>query len=496
MYVLGIDLGTSCCKTVLFQEDCQEVCSAAKEYPILIPQEGWAEEDSDHWWEAVVFTIKAVLEKARIAPSQIAGIGVDSQSSIALPIDKAGKALRPGLLWMDRRAEEQCRWIDTQLKNELWEINGNRNDPSNIAPKILWIRDNEPDVYAQTYQFLHGNGYLIFKLTGKCSMDISEGGLTQLFDTKRGCWSQELISSCGIDPGKLPEIYNCYAVVGHVTKETAQLTGLQAGTPVVAGSMDMVASALGNRVISHGQVYLAAGTVIGVGGCLDHPRFSKALHIYHHILPGMWITAAGVDFGGGGLKWFKDLLEHEAYDEIAALAQSSRPGSNGLIFLPYMVGQRSPLWNNNTRGVIFGLNPRTQKQDLTRMFMEGTAFAIRYVWDIFEQEGIEVRDIKITGGCTRMEIWPRIIADIIGKPIEISRVKDAAALGTAITAGVGVGLYRDFDEILDRFSSGENIPPNVNNQQLYDAMYALYCRLYSNLQEEFDGLAAVQQNFF
>ena len=326
-------------------------------------------------------------------------------------------------------------------------------------------------------------------------MDISEGGLTQLFDTKKGCWSQELISGCGIVREKLPKIYNCFDVAGYVTQEAARVTGLQTGIPVVAGSMDMVAATLGKGVISHGQIALEAGTATVVGGCLDNPRFNQVLHIYHHIIPNRWITAAGVDFGGGGLRWFRDLLEHTDYAEIAQLARLSQPGSDGLIFLPYMIGQRSPLWNDHTRGVILGLNPSTKKQDLIRMFMEGNAFGIRYIFDIFEQTGLEIKAIKMTGGSTRIELWPQIIADVIGKTIEIPRIQDAAALGSAITAGVGVGIFKDFEEVLEKLPSSKIVCPEMENKELYDQMYHLYCRFYNNIQEEFDVLAEIRQRF-
>lgn len=495
-YLLGIDLGTSSCKTALLTIEGKVFCSSIMEYPTHFPKKDWAEQQSDKWWYALVNTVKKILDDTGINPSKIIGVGIDSQGSVVLPVDKRGETLRPGLIWMDRRSEKQCKWIDENLKETLWKINGNHNDPSNIAPKILWIKDNEPDVYKNTYKFLHANGYLVFKLTSKFSMDISEGGLTQLFDTKNGCWSEELINGCEIDDSKLPDIYKCFEVVGSVTREAANITGLKEGTPVVAGSMDMVASALGTGVYLQGQAYVAAGTVVAAGVCLQKPKFNSALHIYHHIIPDMWLTAAGVDFGGGGLRWFNDLIkENNDYSEINKLVHMEQQINNLLVFLPYMVGQRAPLWNSNTRGVIFGLNPYTKKEELIRMFMEGSAFGLRYILDIIEQTGLNIEDIRMTGGCTRIKIWPQIFANIIKKNIAIYNDIDVALLGSAITAGYGVGVYRNFNYILSNFPIKKMYYPELDKNKLYESLYNIYHRLYDHIKEEFDLLAEVQEKY-
>jgi xylulokinase len=491
-YLLGIDLGTSSCKTVLFDRDLKVVSLASVEYPTLFPHHGWAEQPADQWWQALIRTVQEVLDRSKIDPADIAGIGVDSMGSVVLPVDCQGQPLRNGLIWMDRRSEDRCCWIDRHLKDTLWQINGNYNDPSNIAPKVLWIKDDEPGIYEQTGKFLHANGYLVYKLTGQMSMDVSEGGLTQLFDLRQGCWSPELIAGCGIDRDKFPEIYNCYDVVGKVTADAASASGLKAGTPVVAGAMDMVASALGSGVNRPGQVYTAAGTVTAVGACTDRPEFHHALHIYHHIVPGMWIKAAGVDFGGGGLRWFKDLLREESYDEFNDSANQSPPGSNGLIFLPYMVGQRAPLWNSNTRGVIFGLNPASDKRDLVRMMMEGNALGVRYILNIVESTGLPVSSMRMTGGCTRSSAWMQIFADITGKKVEVPGSIDVAALGSAITAGVGAGVYGNFQDILTKLSVENEYQVNPENTRLYESIMKIYCKLYQDLQDEFDMLAEIQ----
>ena len=490
-YLLGIDLGTSSCKTVLFSHKLGLVSSASVEYPTYFPHQGWAEQPAEQWWDALLQTVSTVLQESSINPSDIAGIGVDSQGSTALPVDRRGRALRPGLIWMDRRSEPQCLWINANLGEALWQINGNYNDPSNIAPKLLWLKTNEPEVYRQTYKFLHANGYLVYKLTGKFSMDISEGGLTQLFDTIKGSWSEDLVKLCGLDLAKLPDVYNCFDVVGGITKEAAHLTGLREGTLVVAGAMDMVASALGSGVCSPNQVYAAAGTVTAVGVATDEPSFNQNLHLYHHIVPGLWIKAAGVDFGGGGLRWFKHLVHEKDYTAFNELASQSKPGSNGLVYLPYMVGQRAPLWNSTTRGVIMGLHPAVSKADMVRMFMEGNAFGVRQILEIATADGYVSESIRMTGGCINSPVWSQIFADITGKRIEIPRAIDVAALGSAITAAVGVGMFREFSDAFANDTLNQTFKVDYCNSDLYGKVFQVFKQIYGNLQQEFSLLAEI-----
>lgn len=493
---MSIDLGTSSCKSVLFNISFEVVSSSKKEYPTYYPKKEWAEQDPEHWWEAVIVSIKDIIKKSNIKGSEIIGIGIDSQGSVVLPVNKQGKPLRNAMIWMDRRSYKECKWIKKNLKELLYKINGNRNDPSNVAPKILWIKDNEKEIYKKTFKFLHANGYIVYKITGKFSMDISEGGLTQLFDTRRGFWSEELLNACKIDKNKLPDIYLCHEIVGKVTDEVANITGLGIGTPVIAGSMDCVASALGCGVFKKSEGYIAAGTVTAVGICVDKPSFDPYFHIYHHIIPNSWLKVAGVDFGGGGLRWFNNLIGNESYNELDKLAGKAKPGSNGVIFLPYMVGQRSPLWDSNVRGIIFGLSTHIEKKDLIRMFMEGDAFGVHYILDIFKEIGISAKDLKITGGCSKSEVWSQIFADIINKKLILVKEIDVAALGIAFTIGVGTGVFKNYDDLLNNLSFKKIFYPRLKNKRLYEDMYFIYRNLYKDLNKEFYLMSKIREKYF
>jgi xylulokinase len=477
--ILAIDLGTSSCKLAIFDNNLVQVCSHSKEYPTLHPFPGWAEQPPDMWWEVVVAGIKELIHDSGISPASIDCIGVDSMGSALVPVSNDGVPLRNGLIWMDRRSEDQCKLIDRMAGDKLWEINGNHNDPSNIAPKILWLKEQEPENYKKTAQFLHANGFLVYKLTGVFSMDFSEGGLTQLFDTRTNRWSEELIRACEIDGAKLPEVYQCDDIAGAVSKEAAAETGLLKGIPVVAGSMDMVASALGTGVINKGDVYTAGGTVTATGICLDKPVFHKDFHVYSHIVPGKFLLAAGVDFGGGGLKWFRELTGLEDYKQFDTLGPEDRRTRHPLLFLPYMVGQRAPLWNSSTRGVICGIHPSTGIKELALMFMEGNALGTKR---IIEKATFvdEVKNVRMTGGCAKSPVWMQIFADIIGKKIEIPGNMDVAVLGTAITAGIGAGIFSSYEAALKMVEISRTYTPDPSMTDYYRLLYEQFIALYEN----------------
>jgi xylulokinase len=495
-YILSVDLGTTSCKTVLFDADFNVVETARKACLTSYPHPGWAEQPACQWWQVLKDNTRQVIEKSSIDPAKIIAVGIDAFSTTVLPVDKEGDPLRPGLIWMDRRASKQADWITQNLKDETWDINGNISDAGNIAPKIMWIKENEPGVYEKTHMFLHANGYLGYRLTGKYSMDISEAGLSQMCNTRTGEYSDVLLDGCGIDRVKLPPIFNCTDVIGQVTAEAAAKTGLVEGTPVIAGAMDNVAAGLGTGVCKGGEVFISGGTVTTNNVCLSKPKYNKNLHVYPHIVPGTWITAGGVDFGGAGLKWFKEeILEEESFAKIDKLGDSSVCAKSSVIFIPYMVGQRCPIWNDNTSGVLMGLKPTTNRQDLIRAFMEGTAYGSRHVLSIVEEEGVEINSIKITGGSANSATWVQIFSDVLGKPINIPGAVDLPPLGVAIAAAYGVGAIKTFEEGIEKIAVRDSFRPNAENHEYYSEMYSVFRSLYENIKGEYDKLTEINTKF-
>jgi xylulokinase len=473
-YLLGFDLGTSSCKAVIVDDTLRIVTSVSHEYQTIIKPNGGAEQPAEQWWKSFCISVEECIRNAGITAAQIEAVGIDTMGSVVLPLDKAGKPLRNGFLWMDRRSKTQSEAVDRIAGQRLFAITGNRADPSDIAPKLLWIKENEPDIYRQTWKFLHANGYLVYMLTGISSQDNTENGLSLLANIKTGEWSDELIRDFGIDRNKLPDIYKSMDVVGTVTKDAAAVSGLAEGTPVIAGAMDAIASAVGTGAIHEGDVYIAGGTVIALGLVRDRPEAHPLLHLHNHIRPEGFLSVAGVDFGGGTMKWFRNVMEAKDYKNIDAMAVKSPPGNNGLIFLPYMVGQRSPLYNDNMSGIVFGLKPSHDFTHLARMIMEGTAYAMRNVMDYFRGSGTVPVNAIMTGGVSNSSIWSQIVADILEIPIEVPDYQDVACVGIAAAAGVAVGMFKNLEDALAGKFPGKKYMPTADNSAVYRRGFDLF----------------------
>ncbi len=494
-YILSVDLGTTSTKTVLFDENLKVAASARAEYPTVYPRPGWAEQDAEDWWSALEKTCRDVLEKSGIDPSDIAGVGVDSMSSMALPVDKAGTPLRNGLLWLDRRAQAESDWIRDTYGELQIRINSNVSDPSNFAPKILWMKKNEPGLYEKTYMFLHCNGYLVNRLTGKMTMDVSEAGMSQLCDIRTGQWSDELINASSIDRDKLPEVFACTDVVGGITAEAAEATGLAPGTPVIAGAMDNVSATLGLGLRHDGQAYISAGTATNAGACVASVPSDPSMLNYHHGVPGLYLVNGGVDYGGAGLRWFKALIEEERFDEIDRLAEEAGYKDDVLLYLPYMVGQRAPLWDPHSRAVAFGMNPDTSRKAMIRMIMEGIAMGVRNVYRLMEEKGYTIEEIVMTGGCANSPIWTQIFSDILEKHIILPGEMDVAPLGTAIMTAVGVGLYPDFDAALAVQTVRASHDPDLEKSSYYKDLFGAFVKLYEAAGPVYQELDRIRNKY-
>ena len=485
-YVLGFDLGTSSCKAVIYNELLQPAASAGEEYKTIFPSPGWAQQPAEQWWASFCKTVRSCLEKGSIDAKDIAAVGIDAMGSVAVPVDKNGGTLHDALFWMDRRAVKQSGRMASTLGERVFEITGNRIDPSNVAPKILWFKENAPEIYEKADSFLHGNGYLVYKLTGIASFDKTNGPLSLLYDIRGEKWSDEIFRGLGINMEKLPDIYESHDVVGKITRSAALESGLLEGTPVVAGAMDNLASALGSASIIPGDVYIVGGTATSVGIVVDGAKPNKALHIHHHIIPGRFICVSAVDFGGGGMRWLRDIAGQADYGELNRLAALAPPGNDGLVFLPYMVGQRSPLYNNDTKGVVFGLTPEHGRGHLVRMFMECTSYAVRNILDHFRVAGAAPVRAKITGGIAASPVWAQILCDVIGVDIEFSGASDVAALGAAIPAAIAAGMVKSYDDAAKLQTPYKHIAANPENRAAYDKAFSLFQKLWGNMLASYE----------
>ncbi|MEE0202043.1 MAG: FGGY family carbohydrate kinase [Muricomes sp.] len=493
-YILSIDIGTSSCKVVLFDSSGSIIQVCSKEHRTFFKRNGGAEQNPDEWWAGICYAVKQVIESAGVGAEEIEVIGVDSQSSSMIPMDLSGNVLYPSMIWTDRRAAEEKQWVDDNIGQEtITRINGNHNDESNVALKLMWLKKHEPDVYREADVIMNAAGYLVYRLTGQFTCNISEGGLTQMFDTRKGAWSDELIRAYGLDREKLPDILPCYEIAGRLTEEAAHGLGLMEGIRVAAGSMDAVACALGCGVVENGDSYITGGTVTAMGICSDRPVGNDSVHVYHHIVPGTWCNMAGVDFGGGNFRWYRDQFmqgysEAEVYERMNHLAALIPAGSDKLLFLPTLVGQRCPQWDSTTRGVYLGITPEHTQGHFIRALMEGNAFAIREILELEKEAGAVCSQIAIAGGIARSGLWMRIFSDVLGVPLYRTECEEAAAVGNMYTAAYGVGMISSFKDVKKRIAA-QRIERDEKDSRVYEKLYPIYKTLYPAVKKQFQMLA-------
>ena len=358
-YLLGIDIGTSACKVAVFEKSGTVVAAANGDYPVYYPKEGWAEQNPEEWWSAVCQAVKKVIEKAGIQPEEIAGIGIDGQSWSAIAMDKDGNVLTNTPIWMDTRAQSICDRLNKEIgADQIFEVSGNSLQPSYTTAKILWYKENLPEVYEKIDKILQSNSYIAYKLTGVMSQDVSQGYGLHCFDMRKAAWDEEMCKKLGIPMGFLPEICDCDHVVGTVTEKAAEESGLAVGTPVVAGGLDAACGTLGAGVIHPGETQEQGGQAGGMSICMDEYKADPRLILGYHVVPGQWLLQGGTTGGGGVMRWFeREFADYErmmageekgsSLDQLNEIAEKIAPGSDGVVFLPYMSGERSPIWNPN-----------------------------------------------------------------------------------------------------------------------------------------------------
>ena len=489
-HILTVDVGTSSTKTSLWTGTGELVAHASIAYPLNRPEPLWAEIDGDVWWSAVCETIQSVLAKSGVGPASIAGIGVDAVGWTLIPVDVDGNPLRPAMIWLDRRAEEENAWLKSLPQAEsLVNLNANPLDAAYITPKLVWLRKNNPDIFNSAYKFLDATGFIVSRFTGKFVCDYTQAYGYHFFDIRNERWDQHAAQIIGIPLEKMPQLSSSTEIVGAVTEKAAQQTGLKTGIPVIAGCLDAAVGAMGSGVVKVGQTNEQGGQAGGVGISLDHVVVEPRLIFSHHVIPGQYLLQAGT-VGGGSLSWFRDQFGHTEVNAANLVGQNpfelfskqvemSKPGANGLIFLPYMAGERTPLWSSIPRGVFFGLSYNTSRADMLRAIMEGCAFAVYDNLQIAEECGVVVDEYLGSGGATQSAIWCQIKADIYGKPFIIARRAGGGegghSLGLFALTAYGVGLCKDVGAcVSDLLPARQKFEPSAKNHVLYQEFFAVY----------------------
>jgi len=502
-FLIGIDIGTTNVKSVLFNEDGTKIAEHSIEYPIYLIKSGWVEQKPQEWWEATVNTIKRIISDSRVDKKDIVGIGVSSQAPTLIAVDRDGKVLRNGLIWMDRRSQPESDFLEKKIGSQkVKSITGNRIDPYYLSSKILWYKNNEPELYKRTYKILQINGYINYMLTGAITTDISHASLMGVYDIKQNQWSKELAELIGYDIDILPQVYDNTHVIGTVRECVASLTGLSSSTAVVCGTVDGSAATLEAGAVDIGDAVEMTGTSTVLNICTDKWRDPGLLFEMYHGLKDRLMICGAMSTTGASLKWYKDNLYKEeneksicTYEMLSQKASSSRVGSNKLIFLPYMAGERSPIWDSYARGMFFGLHLNTKKEDMIRAILEGSAYGLRHNIEEAEKIGVSIKELRSVGGGSKSDIWLKIKSSVLNMPISVPDISTGAPFGGAIIAGTGLGIYKNPGKFAKEIAKIKKIiEPDEEWNKVYNEMYQVYISLYKNTKKDFYNLANIKES--
>jgi xylulokinase len=508
-YLLGIDVGTTSTRALLIDEDGGVVGSHATEYALSTPRPGWAEQSPEDWWQATCASVRAVISETGVSADAIAGVGLSGQMHGSVFLDSADQVIRPALLWCDQRTSEQCRAITEAVGEEA--IIAETLNPvltGFTAPKIVWLRDKEPENYARVRKVLLPKDYVRLRLTGDYATDVSDASGTSLLNVPGRRWSDVMLDVLELPRQWMPEVYESPEITGTISAHAAELTGLTAGTPVVGGGGDQAAGAVGNGIVREGVVSVSTGTSGVVFAHLDEPMVDEKLrtHTFCHAVPGKWHVMGVMLSAGGSLRWMRDALcssEIEAasrtgvdvYQLMTEQAAEAPAGSEGLVFLPYLAGERTPYPNPNARGVFFGLNLRHGKPHMIRAVLEGVAYGLRDSFEILESMGIEITEVRASGGGARSGLWRQIQTDVTGSPHVTINVDEGPAYGVALLAAVAAGVYPTVPEACEQTIRVVDRPAvDEGAHRLYQRYHRLYQDLYARLEPEFDVAAKLVED--
>ncbi|MEG2595466.1 MAG: xylulokinase [Ruthenibacterium sp.] len=506
VYLLGIDLGTSSTKTVLFDTAGNAVASATVEYPLYQPQNGWAEQDPDDWWRAAQSTVQTVLQKSGVAAADIKGIGISGQMHGLVLLDANGNVLRKSILWCDGRTTAECAEITKTIGAErLIEITANPALPGFTAGKILWVRKHEPALFAKVAHILLPKDYIRYKLTGVFATEVSDASGMNLLDVTTRDWSEEILAKLQLDKALFAKMYESCDVTGTVTDEMAAATGLAAGTIVVGGAGDNAAAAVGTGVVTEGKAFTTLGTSGVVFAHSNRVTIDPKgrVHTFCAAVPGAYTVMSCTLAAGLSLKWFRDTfceseiataktMGVDPYYLMDQEAATAPIGANRLLFLPYLMGERSPILDANARGAFFGLSAMHTKADLLRAVMEGVLYAQRDCLSVLREMKVAPDTMLACGGGGTSALWRQMMADIYGCPVTTVTNKEGPALGVAILAGVGAGVYPSVaDGCKAVLGYNEAQQPVAENIGRYTAFYEIYKALYPALKNQYAALATL-----
>lgn len=498
MNFIGIDLGTSSVKIIIMNDNGEIISSISKDYSVSYPKTGWAEQNPEDWWKATRDGIREIIEVSNIDKNDIKGIGFSGQMHGMVLLDKDNNVLRPAILWCDQRTQEECDFLNNEIgRIKLSEFTGNMALTGFTAPKVLWVKKNEPEIFKKIEHVLLPKDYIRYKLTGVFATDTSDASGTLFFDVKNRCWSREMLEILSMKEEWLPRVFESYEITGELTQEAAALTGLLKETKVVGGAGDQAAGAVGTGTVKSGIISVALGTsgvVFASSDAFevdDRNRLHSFCHSngrYHQM--GVMLSAASC------LKWWiEDInkgIDKNSFEVFLEEAGKSPAGANGLMFLPYLMGERTPHNNADARGVFFGMNITHKREDMTRAVLEGVAFALRGSLEILRSINVSVEEVRVNGGGAKSQLWKRILSDVFNSKVCTINSQEGPAYGAAILASVGCGSFKSVDEACERLIRvTETIEPVEENTAIYDKYYELFNELYRALEGSFKKAASI-----
>lgn len=506
MYLLGLDVGTTGCKAVLFNEDGRLLSQSYREYRLYHPKPSWSEEDPEEVWHAVVEVLRESIARARVDPRDVEALSVSAQGEAFTPVDRRLNSLyRCITTWDDRAVEEHEKLVKRLDRTRLFEVTGHPSSPVYTVFKLLWFKRRKPGLYDRTWKFLLWEDYVNMKLCGSPAIDYSLASRTMMFDIGKLKWSIEILEAAELDLEKLPEPKPSGTVVGEVAHEAAEETGLAEGTLVVTGGHDQACGALGVGVVDPGPAYVATGTVESIvvsspKPILDPKVIPMGYASYCHTAQGRYVTLGANPTAGLLLRWFRDRFGGEyveeaskrgvsAYDLMMEDASKVPVGSLGLLLAPYFMGAGTPNWDTYARGLIIGLTVAHGNPELIRAIVEGVTYELRLNVEALEKLGVRIKELRTVGGGARSSFWLQVKADITGKRVVVPKITEASSAGAAMLAGLGAGVYRGLEEAISRFYGESRVhKPNPEVKRLYDRIYGVYVKLYPRVREIYRDL--------
>ncbi len=503
-YLLGVDIGTSGTKTVLFDELGNTIASNLQEYPLYQPKNGWAEQDPDDWWKATYVSIKNVLAKSGISNQEVKGVGLSGQMHGLVLLDKENHVLRRSIIWCDQRSGAECEQI-TELvgAKRLIEITANPALTGFTASKAMWVKNHEPEIFDKVKKILLPKDYVRFRLTGEFATEVSDASGMQFLDVPNRCWSDEVLGKLDLNRSMLGKVYESQEITGTIHGKAAELTGLKVGTPVVGGGGDQAAGAVGNGIVKSGVISSTIGTSGVVFAHSDKVSIDPLgrVHTFCHAVPNTWHIMGVTQAAGLSLQWFRnnfckdemataEMMDVDPYYLMDKAAEKAEAGSSGLLYLPYLMGERTPHLDPDCRGVIFGLSAKHTKRDVLRSIMEGVVYSLKDCLEIIKELGVDVSEVRASGGGGKSPLWRQMQADIFNSEICTTNASEGPAFGVAILAGVGSGVYKSVPEACEatiKVKTRQQANQAVTAK--YDDDYKLYTKLYQSLKSDFKSLS-------